>query len=444
MRLFRNPLDSGAESSEDATIEKISNFVGKTVCLRGWVQNLRSSGKICFLQFRDGTGIIQCVAAPQDVGEDRFEELKNLTLESSILVEGEVKEDKRSQLGFELLLKNFQLVTKTEDWPIGKKEHGVAFLMSQRHLWLRSRKQVAILRIRAEVIRAIRDYFDGRGFYLVDSPILTPNACEGTSTLFETPYFDSMAYLTQSGQLYAEANALALGKVYCFGPTFRAEKSKTRRHLAEFWMVEPEVAYMNLDGDMDLAEDFVEYVVQRTLQNRAMELQILERDTSVLQKVKKPFPRIRYEEAIDLLKKKNFPAKFGDDFGGDEETAISEEFDRPVMIHRYPKDIKAFYMKEDPEDSRLALCVDVIAPEGVGEIIGGSEREDRLDILEKKIEEHQLNKEAFSWYLDLRRYGSVPHAGFGLGLERTVGWITGVPHVRETVAYPRMMDKIFP
>lgn len=441
---YRNPLSNGRDDPDNALIEGIDSFKGKEVVLRGWVANLRSSGKIAFLQLRDGTGIIQCVASPQDVGEEKFELLRSLSLESSVVVKGQVKEDTRSKIGYEIILQDLQVVASTGDYPIGKKEHGVAFLMEHRHLWLRSSKQVALMRVRAEVIRAIRDYFDGKGFYLVDSPILTPNACEGTSTLFETPYFDTTAYLTQSGQLYAEASAMALGKVYCFGPTFRAEKSKTRRHLAEFWMVEPEVAFMNLQGDMDLAEDFLEYIVQRTLKNRARELEILERDTSRLEKVRKPFPRIRYEEAIDILKKANFPAKFGDDFGGDEETVISEAFDRPVMIHRYPKEIKAFYMKEDPEDSRLALCVDVIAPEGAGEIIGGSEREERLDVLEKKIQEHQLPEEAFRWYTDLRRFGSVPHAGFGLGLERTVGWIAGVPHVRETSPYPRMMDKIWP
>lgn len=444
MKIIRDATDNGSSNPENALIESIQNFEGQEVMLRGWVQNLRSSGKIAFLQLRDGTAIIQCVASPADVGDEKFELLRNLKIESAVVVKGVVKKDTRSKIGYEIGLKDLELISETPDWPIGKKEHGVAYLMANRHLWMRSRKQVAVLRIRAEVIRAIRDYFDGRGFYLVDSPILTPNACEGTSTLFETPYFDSTAYLTQSGQLYAEASAMALGKVYCFGPTFRAEKSKTRRHLAEFWMVEPEVAFMDLNGDMDLAEDFVEYIVQRTIKNRAYELEVLERDISKLEKVKKPFPRIRYEEALEILNKKGKPVPFGEDFGGDEETVISEEFDRPVMIHRYPKQIKAFYMKEDPEDSRLALCVDMIAPEGVGEIIGGSEREDRLDVLERKIKEHNLSMDDFGWYLDLRRFGSVPHAGFGLGLERTVGWITGVPHVRETIPYARMMDKIYP
>jgi len=440
---LRDPRDAG-EKPENAVIEKIGLFDGQVVTLRGWVAFLRSSGKIAFLEMRDGTGTIQCVAGPHDVGEEKFKLIQALNLEDSIEINGKVKKEARSKVGFEIILQDILLVGKTQEFPIGKKEHGVAFLMEHRHLWIRSSKQVAILRIRAEIIRAIRDYFDGRGFTLVDSPILTPNACEGTSTLFETPYFDSMAYLTQSGQLYAEASAMALGKVYCFGPTFRAEKSKTRRHLAEFWMVEPEVAFMDLAGDMDLAEDFVEYVVQRTIRNKKDELAILERDLSALERVKKPFPRIRYEEAIEILLKKGLPAKFGDDFGGDEETVISQEFDRPVMIHRYPIDIKAFYMKRDPENSKLAMCLDVIAPEGVGEIIGGGQREDNLELLLKRIEEHKLPMEAFQWYLDLRKFGSVPHAGFGLGLERTVGWITGVPHVRETIPFPRMMDKIFP
>jgi len=445
MKVTRDPRDAGKEHPENATVESIGRFDGQTVTLRGWVYNLRSSGKIAFLQLRDGTGIIQSVGAVQDLGEDKFAKLKALALETSIVVSGEVRKDTRSKLGFEIGMKDFEVLSIPQtEYPIGKKEHGVAFLMDHRHLWLRSSRQVAILRIRSEIIRAVRDYFDSRGFYLVDSPILTPNACEGTSTLFETPYFDSKAYLTQSGQLYGEAAAFALGKIYCFGPTFRAEKSKTRRHLAEFWMVEPEVAYMDIEGDMDLAEDFVEYVVQRTITNRKPELEYIERNLEPLSRVKKPFPRITYEDAIEILKKNNKPANFGDDFGGDEETVISQQFDRPVMIHHYPLSIKAFYMKQDPKDPRLAACVDMIAPEGYGEIIGGGQREDDLQKLEQRIEEHGLPKEAFSWYLDLRRFGSVPHAGFGLGIERTVAWITGVPHVRETIPFPRMMEKIFP
>ncbi|MGA0163037.1 MAG: asparagine--tRNA ligase [Bdellovibrionota bacterium] len=444
LKITRNATFSGDRDPNEATIEKISAFKGQSVVLRGWVARLRSSGKIAFLEVRDGSGMIQCVASPQDVGAAAFEVLKNLKLESAIVVKGLVKEEPRAKIGFEIILEAVQALSESEEFPIGKKEHGVAFLMEHRHLWLRSSKQMAILRIRAELVRAIRSYFDDRGFFLVDSPILTPNACEGTSTLFETPYFDTTAYLSQSGQLYGEASAMALGKIYCFGPTFRAEKSKTRRHLAEFWMVEPEVAFMDLEGDMDLAEDFVEYIVQSVVKNRRSDLEILERDISKLENVKKPFPRIQYEEAIAILKKKNFPVNFGDDFGGDEETAISEEFDRPVMIHRYPIDIKAFYMKRDPQNSKLALCVDMIAPEGYGEMIGGGQREENLDVLKSRIEEHGLPLESFGWYLDLRKYGSVPHAGFGLGLERTLAWICGIHHVRESIPYPRMLEKIYP
>lgn len=444
MKTLRSPVDSGRENPDNATIDQISLFDQKTVTLRGWVANFRSSGKIAFLQIRDGTGIIQCVGDVKELGQEKFDKLKTVTLETSIVVQGEVRKDTRSKIGFELGLKNFEIVQVSPEYPIGNKEHGVAFLMEHRHLWLRSSRQVALLRVRAEIIRAIRDYFDGKGFYLVDSPILTPNACEGTSTLFETPYFDDKAFLTQSGQLYGEASAMALGKIYVFGPTFRAEKSKTRRHLAEFWMVEPEVAFMDIYGDMDLAEDFVEYIVQRTLKNRKTELEYLERNLEPLSRVRKPFPRITYEAAIDILNKNGKPAQFGDDFGGDEETVISQQFDRPVMIHHYPLAIKAFYMKQDPENPKLAACVDMIAPEGYGEIIGGGQREDDMDKLLARIAEHKLPKEAFQWYLDLRRFGSVPHAGFGLGIERTVAWITGVPHVRETIAFPRMMEKIFP
>lgn len=442
---MRDPRDAGKENPDNATIDQIRSFDGKDVILRGWVYNMRASGKIAFLQLRDGSGIIQCVGDVGALGVEAFEKLKGLPLETSLIVSGSVRKDTRSKLGFEIGLKSFDVLNIPEaEYPISKKEHGVAFLMENRHLWLRSSKQVALLRVRSEIIRAIRDYFDGRGFYLVDSPILTPNACEGTSTLFETPYFDDKAYLTQSGQLYGEASAMALGKIYCFGPTFRAEKSKTRRHLAEFWMVEPEVAFMDLEGDMDLAEDFVEYVVQRTIRNREFELNYLERNLEPLKQVKKPFPRITYEEAIDILNKNQKPAKFGDDFGGDEETVISQQFDRPVMIHHYPLAIKAFYMKQDETNPKLARCVDVIAPEGYGEIIGGGQREDSLDKLRARIKEHGLSEETFQWYLDLRRFGSVPHAGFGLGVERTVAWITGVPHVRETIPFPRMMEKIFP
>jgi asparaginyl-tRNA synthetase len=341
-------------------------------------------------------------------------------------------------------VKTFEVVHEAEPFPITPKEHGIAFLLDHRHLWLRSARQHAILRIRAAIIRACRDYFDGKGFTLLDAPIFTPAACEGTTTLFATDYFGEQAYLTQSGQLYVEAGAMAFGKVYCFGPTFRAEKSKTRRHLTEFWMVEPEVAYMDLEGDMELAEDFVEYVIQRTLRERPLELRTLERDVSRLETVRKPFPRMAYSDAVDLLRQKGSTIEFGADFGAEDETLISESFDRPVMVHRYPVACKAFYMKQDPADPKLALCVDVLAPEGYGEIIGGGQREDDLAVLQRKVTEHHLPEEAFNWYLDLRRYGSVPHAGFGMGIERIVAWICGLHHVRETIPFPRMMERLTP
>jgi asparaginyl-tRNA synthetase len=426
-------------------VEDLKKHVGQDITLKGWLYNMASKGKLHFLQVRDGTGVVQAVMFKNDVPEAVFSSAGGLKQEASIIVEGTVREDARSPIGVEVGVKGLTVVDNpTVDFPISPKEHGTAFLMSQRHLWLRSRKQVAVLRVRHEIIRQIRNYFDARGFTLMDAPIFTPNACEGTSNLFEVDYFDEKAYLTQSGQLYGEAGAMALGRIYTFGPTFRAEKSKTRRHLTEFWMVEPEVAFMDLDGDMDLAEDFLVTVVQGVLANKRAELEVLERDLAKLERVQKPFPRIRYEEAIEILKKKGKEAKFGDDFGGDEETAISEEFDRPVMIHRYPQEIKAFYMKRDPADPRVALAVDVIAPEGYGEIIGGAQREDNLAELEKRIEEHKLPREAFEWYLDLRRFGSVPHAGFGLGVERTVQWICGLHHVRETIPFPRLMGKIEP
>jgi asparaginyl-tRNA synthetase len=426
-------------------VEDLKKHVGQEVTLKGWLYNMSSKGKLHFLQVRDGSGIVQCVIFQKDVSESVFKAASELKQEASIIITGVVREDARSPIGVEVGVKDLQLVSQpTANFPISPKDHGTAFLMEQRHLWLRSKKQVAVLRVRHEIIRQIRNYFDSHGFVLMDAPIFTPNACEGTTNLFEVEYFDQKAYLTQSGQLYGEAGAMALGRIYTFGPTFRAEKSKTRRHLTEFWMVEPEVAFMDLAGDMDLAEDFLVSVVQGVLANRKPELAILERDLSKLEKVQKPFPRIRYEEAIEILKKKGKPANFGDDFGADEETAISEEFDRPVLIHRYPAAIKAFYMKRDPEDARLALALDVIAPEGYGEIIGGAQREDDLATLEQRIAENNLPREAFEWYLDLRRYGSVPHAGFGLGVERTVQWICGLHHVRETIPFPRMMGKIEP
>jgi asparaginyl-tRNA synthetase len=430
-------------------IHDIAAHEGQTVTLQGWLYNKRSSGKLHFLQLRDGTNVIQCVVFKGDVSPEVFEAADKVGQESSIQLTGVVKEDKRSPLGFELGVTDFKVLGEAVDYPISPKEHGVAFLMDHRHLWLRSSRQHAIIRIRAEIIRAVRNYFDEQGFTLVDAPIFTPNACEGTSNLFETDYFEEKAYLTQSGQLYMEAAAAAFGKVYCFGPTFRAEKSKTRRHLTEFWMGEPEVAFMDLYEDMDLAEDFVCYIVRQVLKNRRPELEILERDISKLEAIQKPFPRITYDEAIELIRKhgpeeehKNFP--WGEDFGGDEETIISQQFDRPVFIHHYPAEIKAFYMKPDPENPKYALNVDMIAPEGYGEVIGGGQREDDLDVLVSKIEAHGLPMEAFSWYLDVRKYGSFPHAGFGLGIERTVSWLCGLHHVRETIPFPRLMDRLRP
>ncbi len=425
-------------------IEDIHQYVGQEVIIAGWLYNKRSSGKIQFLLVRDGTNIIQCVVVKSEVSDEVFQLYDSLGLESSLIVKGIVREDKRSPIGYELQVTDILPVAKSQDYPISKKEHGIDFLMDRRHLWLRSKKQFAILRIRHEIVKAIRDFFNSRGFILIDTPIFTPSACEGTSTLFETDYFGEKAYLTQSGQLYAEAAALAFGKVYCFGPTFRAEKSKTRRHLTEFWMVEPEVAYFDLDDNMKLAEEFISHIVQSVLKNRKMELDILERDTSRLENIQPPFPKITYTEAVDILKKHGVDFQWGDDFGGGDETIISEQFDRPVIVHHYPAEAKAFYMKRDPENDRLALSMDVLAPEGYGEIIGGSQREDDYDTLVKRIEEHNLPKEAFEWYLDLRRYGSVPHSGFGLGIERTVAWICGIPHVRETIPFPRTIYRITP
>ena len=427
------------------TIDTIAQYEGQQVELRGWLYNKRSSGKLHFLQLRDGSGIIQCVMFHKDVSAEQFQQADRLSQETSLRVLGQVRADKRSPLGFELGVSEIHVMSEpTQEYPISLKEHGVAFLMDHRHLWLRSKKQHAILRVRAEVVDAIRDFLNGSGFTLVDAPVFTPAACEGTSTLFEVEYFGDKAYLTQSGQLYMEAAAMALGKVYCFGPTFRAEKSKTRRHLTEFWMIEPEVAYMDLAGDMDLAEDMLVYVVSRVLKNRVAELATLERDTSVLERVAKPFPRITYDEALAILKQKGKDLPWGEDFGAEEETLLAEPYDRPLMVHRYPAQCKAFYMKKDPEREELALCVDVLAPEGHGEIIGGGQREDDLATLEAAIAAHDLPPEAFGWYLDVRRYGSVPHAGFGLGLERTVGWICGVHHVRECIPFPRMMERLTP
>jgi len=425
-------------------IARISAFEGREVEIRGWLYNKRSSGKLHFLQVRDGTGIIQAVVVRGEVGDEVFDACTELPQESSLIVRGEVRRDARAPLGYELGVRDVEVVQRSAEYPLTPKEHGVAFLMERRHLWLRSSRPHAILRIRSEVIKACRDFMDERGFTLVDAPILTPAACEGTSTLFEVDYFGEKAYLTQSGQLYSEAAALAFGKVYCFGPTFRAEKSKTRRHLTEFWMIEPEMAYCDLAEDMAVAEALVAYVVERVLERRRPELQVLGREIAGLESVQAPFPRISYSEAIALLQDRGTAIAWGADLGGDEETVLSRAFDRPVLVHRYPKDVKAFYMKEDPADPRLALCVDMLAPEGYGEIIGGGQREDDLSILEAKIAAHGLPREAFEWYLDLRRYGSVPHAGFGMGIERVVAWLCGLHHVRETIPFPRTLSRLYP
>ena len=426
-------------------IEELQHHVGETITLRGWLYNKRSSGKIRFLVMRDGSGLVQGVVAKAAVPEDVFNRFDQLTQESSFSMTGKVRQEQRAPGGFELDVTDIQIIHIAHEYPITPKEHGIDFLMDRRHLWLRSSRQHAILRVRHEVIRSIRDFFDSRGFVLMDAPIFTPAACEGTSTLFETNYFDlGKAYLTQSGQLYGEAGAMALGKVYVFGPTFRAEKSKTRRHLTEFWMVEPEVAFNDLNDNMDLAEEFLEHIVQTVLKNRAPELKMLERDTSKLEKVRRPFPRISYDEAVEILHKKGIPFEWGNDLGGTDETVVSEQFDRPVMVHRYPSEVKAFYMKRDPENPKVALAVDVLAPEGYGEIIGGSQREDDYDILLARIKEHNLPQAAFDWYLDLRRFGSVPHAGFGLGVERTVSWICGLEHLREAIPFPRMIYRLTP
>jgi asparaginyl-tRNA synthetase len=426
------------------TIADLKDHVGETVELKGWVYNFRSSGKIRFLLLRDGSGICQCVYFTGDCEPEALEAFQNLAQECSVVVTGTVKAEPRSPGGFELSAKALKILGVAKDYPISPKEHGPDFLMNNRHLWIRSKLQHAVLRVRAEVIAAIRDFFDGRGFTLTDAPIFTPSACEGTSTLFETKYFDEKAFLSQSGQLYIEATAAAFGKVYCFGPTFRAEKSKTRRHLIEFWMVEAEQAFANLYDNMDLMEQFVEYVVQRTIKNRAEELKVLERNTATLEKVKAPFARVHYKEAVALIKKENPAFIDGDDFGGPDETIVSSQFETPVMVHHYPAAVKAFYMKADPADPLSALSVDMLAPEGYGEIIGGGQREDRLEVLEEKIREHKLNMKDFEWYLDLRRYGTFEHSGFGLGVERTVAWICGIQHVRETIPFPRLYGRNYP
>lgn len=427
------------------SIDRIGEHVGSTVTLKGWLHNRRSSGKIHFLTVRDGSGFIQVVMGRNDVPAEVFTAADHLAQESAIVVTGTVREDKRAKGGYELTATGLEVVSPSTDYPITPKEHGVDYLMDRRHLWIRSERQTAILRVRHEIINAVRDFFNGQGFILADTPIFTPAACEGTTTLFPVQYFeDETAYLTQSGQLYNEANAMALGKVYAFGPTFRAEKSKTRRHLTEFWMVEPEMAYADLDDVIALAEGLLTSIVARVLDRRRVELQTLERDTSKLEAVQAPFPRLHYDEAAKILLDKGLPFQVGGDLGGTDETVLSEQFDRPVCVTHYPAAIKAFYMKPDPAQPDRALCVDVLAPEGYGEIIGGGQRLDDYDLLLQRIKDHDLPVEAFEWYLDLRRYGSVPHSGFGMGIERCVAWICGLEHVRETIPYPRMLYRMYP
>jgi len=426
-------------------ISDIKNYEGKEVEIRGWLYNRRSSGKIKFLIIRDGTGFIQGTLIKNEMDENIFDKADDINYESSIKISGIVKEEKRVPLGYEVLVKNIEVVSIAEDnYPVSLKEHGVGYLMDYRHLWLRSPRQNAILRIRAEIIKSIRDFLDMNGFLLMDTPILTPAACEGTTTLFETEYFDDKAYLAQSGQLYNEATAAAFGKVYCFGPTFRAEKSKTRRHLMEFWMVEPEAAYVELEENNEIQENMIAYIVKQILEKKKNELKLLERDISKLEIIKVPFPRMSYDEAIDILKNNGSKIEWGDDFGGEDETILSQKYEKPVFVLRYPIKCKAFYMKPDPQRPEVALCADLLASEGYGEIIGGGQRIDDYNLLEKRIKEHNLPRESYEWYLDLRKYGSVPHSGFGLGIERTVAWICGLNHIRETIPFPRMLNKIYP
>jgi asparaginyl-tRNA synthetase len=440
-------------SAPITTISEIGKHDGQSVTLRGWLYNLRESGKLLFPIFRDGSGVIQGVLPKNAVPPEVFDAVKGLTQESSVIVEGKVRADKRAPGGYELDVTEVQVVqrvSETDPYPITPKEHGVDFLMEHRHLWVRSPRQASILRVRAEIVKAVRDFFDERGFTLTDPPILTPAACEGTSTLFPVDYFDEQAYLTQSGQLYLEATAMALGKVYSFGPTFRAEKSKTRRHLTEFWMVEPEVAYATLDDLMDLAEGLVTFVVRRCLERRRPDLAVIGRDVTKLEKVEAPFPRITYDEAVQVLVEGHAQGalehkfEWGGDLGSPDETYLAQKFDRPVMVHRYPAKVKAFYMEPDPLNPKAALCVDVLAPEGYGEIIGGSQRMSSYELLVQRIHEHGLPEEAFRWYLDLRKYGSVPHGGFGMGIERVVAWVCGLEHVRETIPFARMLHRLYP
>ena len=425
-------------------ISDLKNFVGEKVTLKGWAYNVRSSGKIKFLLLRDGTGLCQCVFFKGGCTEEAFNNFEQITQETSVFVTGTVKADPRQPGGYELSAESFEIYGKSVDYPITPKDHGTDFLMNNRHLWLRSKRQVAIMKIRHTIVKAIRDFFDNDGFTLMDSPIFTPNACEGTSTLFETNYFDLKAYLSQSGQLYGEASAAALGKAYVFGPTFRAEKSKTRRHLIEFWMVEPEVAFNDLFDNMELAERFVEYIVQTVVKTNPEELKTLERDIEKLKKITAPFPRIHYKEAVKIIKAENPDFIDGDDFGAPDEAIVSAKYEKPVFVHHFPTAIKAFYMKEDPNEPGYTMSCDLIAPDGFGEIIGGGQREESYDTLVRKIEEHKLNQSDFEWYLDLRKYGTFPHSGFGLGVERAVAWICGLPHIRESIPYPRMYGRIYP
>ena len=427
-----------------AYIQDIAKHEGSEAALRGWVYNKRSSGKLQFLLLRDGTGTIQCVGFKGNFTAEQFEALDKLTQESSIEVRGRVRKDDRAPGGFELEMTGFEVLQIADNYPITPKDHGIAFLMENRHLWLRSSHQHAILKVRHEIIKACRDYFDDQGFTLVDTPVFTPNACEGTTTLFETDYFDQKAYLTQSGQLYNEATAAAFGKVYCFGPTFRAEKSKTRRHLMEFWMVEPEVAFATLEDTILLAEGLICFILERVLSRRRGELQTLERDTTALERIKPPFPRLSYDEAVKILQSAGSETKWGSDFGGGDETILSERFDSPVMVRGYPAQVKAFYMQPDPGRPEVSLSVDVLAPEGYGEIIGGGQRVHDYDLLLRRLNEHNLPVEPFQWYLDLRKYGTAPHAGFGMGIERVVAWICRLDHLRETIAFPRMLYRIYP
>ena len=426
-------------------IENLAQHQGETVLVHGWLHNRRSSGKIHFLTVRDGSGFIQAVMSKSVVGDEAFERADHLGQESSIILKGSVRADQRAPGGYELDVSNLEVVGESHDYPITPKEHGVDYLLDRRHLWIRTQRQQATLRIRHTVVNAIRDFLNNQGFTLADTPIFTPASCEGTTTLFPVQYFeDTTAYLTQSGQLYNEANIMALGRVYCFGPTFRAEKSKTRRHLTEFWMVEPEMAFATLDDAAVLAEELVTSVVSRVLETKLQELTILERDITALSKVSLPFPRITYDEAIEILKEQGQATTWGDDFGGTDETILAKQYDRPVIIHRYPASVKAFYMKADPEQPKLSLSMDVLAPEGYGEIIGGGQRLDDYDELLSQLHKHKLPEEAFKWYLDLRRYGTVPHSGFGMGIERVVAWLCGLDHLREAIPYPRMLYRMYP